>query len=233
MRDRVARAAVFPLEDRQWAPKIIIGGALGLALEALFVASGFLLSRELALEVSPLAQAGNFPALGFVLQVFKGALAAPQAEGMPEWRRWPALSLEGLLLFVLAMIYGILPLLLVISGFGLLMRGGVELVLGLVMMLLGMLAGLTLGFFLPMGVARYIEERRVEAAFNPALVWSKIRKVLADYVAAYLLGIGAFIAVSLIGTVPVLGVVVWPFLTFYLMVAGARLFGGVCSGASS
>ena len=232
MRNRVRRALAFPLEDREWLPKIVIGGGVGLALEALFVAAGFLLSHELSLEVSPLAQAGNFPALGFVLQVFQGALTTPQADAMPEWRRWPGLCLQGLLLFVLALGYGILPLLFVISGFSLLVSGGVKLTLGLVMMLLGMVAGLTLGFFLPIGVARYLEERRVEAAFNATVVWSRIRKVLAEYVAAYLIGIVSFIVAGLIGTIPVLGVLVWPFFTFYLMVAGARLFGGVCSGAA-
>ena len=231
MRDRLARAAAFPFEDRGWRSKLVIGGAVGLAVEALFVVVGFLFSRELALEASPLALVVNFPALGFVLRAFRGALAAPQAEAMPEWRRWPDLFLRGLLLFVLGLGYGILPLLLIISGLGLLVRGGVALVLGLVMMLLGMLAGLTLGFFLPMAVARYLEERRVEAAFHPALVWQSIRKVLAEYLAAYLLGIGSFIVVGLIGVIPYLGPMAWPFLTFYLLVAGARLFGGVCSGA--
>ena len=122
--------------------------------------------------------------------------------------------------------------LLIISGLGLLVRGGVALVLGLVMMLLGMLAGLMLGFFLPMAAARYLEERRVEAAFHPVLVWASIRKVLAEYLAAYLFGIASFIVVGLIGVVPYLGALAWPFLTFYLLVVGARLFGGVCSGAT-
>ncbi len=210
-------------------PKIVIGGAIGLTLEALFVALGFLISRELALEAAPLAQAGNFPALGFVLQVFQGAIAIPRENAMPEWRRWPGLCVQGLLVFVLALVYGILPLLFVVSGFGLLVKG--DLILGLVMMLLGMLAGLTLGFFFPMGVARYLEERRVEAALNPVVVWSRIRKVLAEYVAAYLFTMASFIAAGLVGAIPFLGVLVWPFLTFYLMVAGARLFGGVCSEA--
>ncbi len=230
MRNQVARALAFPLEERERMPRIVIGGAVGLALEALFVALGFLISGELALEAAPLAQAGNFPALGFALRVFQGALAVPQAEAMPEWRRWPGLCVQGLLVFVLALVYGILPLLFVVSGFGLLVKG--DLILGLVMMLLGMLAGLTLGFFFPMGIARYLEERRVEAALNPAGVWSRIRKVLAEYVAAYLFTIASFIAAGLIGAIPFLGVLVWPFLTFYLMVAGARLFGGVCSGAA-
>lgn len=232
MRNWVAKALVFPLEDRQWAPKIAIGGGAGLFLQSLFVGLGFLLSRELALEMSPLAQAANFPALGFVLQVFQGALTTPQADAMPEWRRWPGLCLQGLLVFVLALGYGIIPLLFIISGFSLLVSGGVKLTLGLAMMLLGMLAGLTLGFFLPMGLAHYLEERRIEAAFSATAVWSRIRKVLAEYVAAYLFGILAFIVAGLIGAIPVLGVVLWPFLTFYLMIVGARIFGKVCSGVA-
>ena len=232
MRNQVTRAAAFPFEDREWLSKILIGGGIGLALEALFVALGFLLSRELALEVSPLAQAGNFPALGFALRAFQGALTMPQADAMPEWKRWPGLCLHGLLLFVLALSYGIVPLLFVISGFALLVRGGEQLVMGLVMMLLGMLAGLTLGFFHPMAVARYLEERRIEAAFHPAVVWSRIRKVLAEYVAAYLFSIASFIVAGLIATIPYLGILVWPFLTFYLLVVGARLFGGVCSATA-
>ena len=231
MRNRAARALAFPLEDREWLPKIAIGGAVGLALQALFAGASYMFTRELAFELSPLAQAGNFPSLGFVLLVFQGALAAPQADAMPEWKRWPGLCLRGLVLFVLALGYGTLPLLLVILGFALLVSGGVALVLGLVMMLLGMLAGLTLGFFLPMAVARYLEERRVEAAFNPVAVWSRIKKVLAEYVAAYLLSIASLIVAGLVGTIPYLGVLAWPFLTFYLMVASARLFGDVCSGA--
>jgi len=232
IRNRAARALAFPLEDRDWLPKIAIGGAVGLALEALFVGFGYLFTRELAFEVSPLAQAANFPSLGFVLLVFQGALTAPQADAMPEWRRWPGLCLQGLVLFVLGLGYGIVPLLLIIVGFGLLVRWEVALVLGLVMMLLGMFAGLTLGFFLPMAVARYLVEGRVEAAFNPVAVWSRITKALAEYMAAYLLTIGSFIVAGLVGSIPYLGVLAWPFLTFYLLVACARLFGGVCSGAA-
>ena len=232
MRKRLASALAFPFEDREWPSKIAIGGAVGLAAEALFVAAGFLFSRELALAASPLALVANFPALGFVLQVFQGALRAPQAHAMPEWRRWNDLCLKGLLLFMLALGYGVVPLLFMVSGLGLFVRGGAAMVLGLIMMLLAMLAGLVLGFFLPMAVARYLEGRRVEAAFHPIVIWQNIRKVLAEYMAAYLAAIAAFIFVGLIGTVPFLGALAWPFLAFYLMVAGARLFGGVCLGAA-
>ena len=227
----MAKALAFPLGDREWLPKIVIGGGIGLLLEALFVGGGFLLTREFALSGSMLAQAANFPVLGFVLAAFQGALAVPQVDLMPPWERWPTLCAKGLLIFVLVMAYESIPLLFVISGFGLLVKGGAALVLGVVLMMLGMLAGIIAGFFLPMGIARYLLERRLEAALHPVAVWSRIRKVLAEYVAAYLLSLGLFIAAGLIGAIPALGVLLWPFLTFYLLVAGARLFGGVCSGA--
>lgn len=233
MRNRAARALAFPLEDRKWLPKLLIGGSVGLLLEALFVALGFLLTWELAPAGSLLAQAANFPVLGFTLATFQGALAVPQADVMPSWRQWPTLCAKGLLLFVLTMAYEIVPILFVISGFGLLVKGGAVLVLGVVLIMFGMLAGITAGFFLPMSIARYLLERRLEAALHPMAGWSRIRKVLAEYVAAYLLSIGLFMVAGLIGAIPTLGVVLWPFLTFYLLLAGAHLFGGVCSDMGS
>jgi len=232
MRERVARALAFPFEDPKWPSKLAVGGCVGLAAEALFVMVGFLVSRELAMAASPLALVANFPALGFVLQVFQGAQRAPQAHAMPEWRQWSDLCLKGLVLFMLALGYGVLPLLLIVSGLGLFVGGGMAMVLGLVMMFLGMLAGVTLGFLLPMAVARYLDGRRVEAAFHPIVIWLSIRKVLAEYMAAYLVTIGAFIVVGFIGALPFLGALAWPFLAFYLMVAGARLFAGVYLGAA-
>ncbi|CBE70029.1 MAG: DUF4013 domain-containing protein [Candidatus Methylomirabilis oxygeniifera] len=231
MLNRAAQALAFPLEDRRWLSKIAIGGSVGLILEALFVAVGFLLTREFALAGSLLAPAVNFPVLGFALATFQGALAVPQADSLPPWSRWSTLCAKGLLLFMLALAYEIVPFLFVISGFGLLVRGGVALNLGLVLMLLGTLTGITAGFFLPMGVAYYLKEQRLEAVLHPAVVWLRIRKVLTEYVEAYLLCLGSFIVAGLIGAIPILGLLVWPFLTFYLLVAGARLFGAICSDA--
>lgn len=231
MLNRAAKALAFPLEDRSWLPKIMIGGGIGLVLEALFVAVGFLLTRDVAPAGSLLAQAANFPALGFALATFQGAVTVPQADSLPPWSRWSTLCAKGLLLFGLAMAYETVPLLFVVSGFGLLVRGGAALVLGVALIMLGILAGITAGFFLPMGIARYLVERRLEAALHPAVVWLQIRTVLTDYIEAYLLSISLFIVAGLIGAIPTLGPLLWPFLTFYLLVAGARLFGGVCSSA--
>ena len=229
MLNRAAKAMAFPLGDRRWLPKIVIGGAVGLLLETLFVILGFLLTQEFALAGSLLAPAVNFPVLGFTLATFQGAMATPPAELLPSWSRWSTFCVKGLLLFVLVLAYEIVPLLFIISGFGLLVGGSVALTLGVVLMLLGMLIGITAGFFLPMGVARYLKEHRLEAVLHPTVVWLRIRKVLTEYVEAYLLSLGSFIVAGLIGAIPIVGLVLWPFLTFYLLVVGARLFGDVCS----
>lgn len=231
MLNRAAQAMAFPLEDRRWLPKIVVGGSIGLLLEALFVTLGFLLTREFALAGSLLAPAVNFPMLGFAVATFQGALVVPQADVLPSWSRWPTFWAKGLLLFVFVLAYEIVPFLFIISGFGLLTRGNIALNLGIVLMLLGMLLGITAGFFLPMGIAYHLKHRRLEAVLHPTVVWLQIRKVLTEYVEAYLLSLGSFVAAGLIGAIPILGPLVWPFLTFYLLVAGARLFGGVCSGA--
>ncbi|PWB79610.1 MAG: hypothetical protein C3F08_06375 [Candidatus Methylomirabilota bacterium] len=229
MLNRATQALVFPLGDRECLTKIAIGGGIGLLLETLFVAVSFLLTREFSLGGSLLAQAANFPALGFVLATFEGALAHPQTDSLPPWKPWSNLCVKGLFLFALTLAHEIVPALFVISGFGLLVKAGTRLVLGIVLIMVGMLAGITAGFFLPMGVARYLSERRLEAALHPAIVWLRIRKVLTEYVEAYLLSLGSLIIAGLIGAIPILGLLLWPFVTFYLFVAGARLFGGICS----
>lgn len=231
MLNRAAKAMTFPLGDRRWLPKIVIGGSIGLLLEVVFVTLGFLLTREFALAGSLLAPAANFPMLGFTLATFQGALAIPQDEVLPSWSRWSTFCATGLLLFVLVLAYEIVPFLFIVSGFGLLARGGIALNLGVVLMLLGMLLGITAGFFLPMGVAHYLKERRLEAVLHPTVVWLRIRKVLTEYVEAYLLSLGSLIVAGLIGAIPMVGLLVWPFLTFYLLVTGARLFGAICSSA--
>jgi hypothetical protein len=229
--NRAAKALAFPLGDRRWLPKIVIGGSIGLLLEVLFVTLGFLLTQEFALAGSLLAPAANFPVLGFTLATFQGALAVPQDEALPSWSQWSTFCARGLLLFVFILVYEIVPLLFIVSGFGLMVRGGIALNLGIVLMLLGMLLGITAGFFLPMGVAHYLKERRLEAVLHPTVVWLRIRKVLTEYVEAYLLSLGSLIVAGLIGAIPMVGLLVWPFLTFYLLVTGARLFGAICSSA--
>ena len=100
---------------------------------------------------------------------------------------------------------------------------------GMVLMVLGVLAGVFSLFFLPIALARYLAHRRLEAAFHPGLLWEGINGVLGEYVATYILCVGLYIAAGMCAAIPYFGALAWPFLFFYLLLVQARLFGEICA----
>jgi hypothetical protein len=231
MQLRIKTSARFPLEGVDWQRKLLMGGVTGLLLELAFVGLAYLASEEAAFGVAPLVVGLNFPAVGYILQVYRGTLLW-EVGALPEWENWPVLLRSGLATFSVALAYGVVPLFLLLVGLGLLVKGGVLLFLGMVLMVLGILAGLFMLFFLPMALARHLVQNRIEVAFHPGMLWDGINAVLAEYVATYLLSVGSFILAGLIAAVPYLGPLVWPFLWFYLMLVQARLFGEICAKAA-
>jgi hypothetical protein len=221
----------FPLEGPDWQRKLLLGGGTGLLLELIFVGLAYLASEEAAFGIAPLVVGLNFPALGYILEVYRATLL--KEVGAPlEWKNWTGLLRSGLAAFVVGLAYGLVPMLLLLLGLGQLVKGGVVLFLGMLLMVLGILAGVFTVFFLPMALAHYLVHRRIEVAFHPGILWEGINTVLAEYVATYLLSVGCYILAGLITAVPYLGPLVWPFLWFYLMLVQARLFGEICAKAA-
>jgi len=231
MQLRIRASARFPLAGMDWPRKLLIGGATGLLLELVFVGLAYLASEEAAFGLSPFVVGLNFPALGYILQVYRGTLRW-EAGALPEWENWPALMRSGLATFAVGLGYGVIPLLLVVTGFALLVKGGVLLFLGGVLIVLGVLAAVLVYFFLPMGLARYQAQSRIDVAFRPGILWGRINTVLVEYVAAYLLSLGSVLLAGLIAAIPYLGPLVWPVIWFYLMLVVARLFGEICAKAA-
>jgi len=225
---RIKASARFPLEGVDWQRKLLIGGVTGLLLELLFVGLAYLASGEAAFGLAPYVVILNFPALGYIYQVYAGTIRRELATP-PEWRDWPVLLGRGLIVFAVCLVYGALPLLMLILGLGLLVKGGVILFVGMVVMVLGLLAGIFSLFFLPMALARYIEQGRIEAAFHPGLLWAGIDAGLAEYVAVYLLAVGAHIVAGMVAALPYFGPLLLPFLWFYMMLVLVRLFGEICA----
>jgi len=91
------------------------------------------------------------------------------------------------------------------------------------------LVGLFVLFFLPMALAYFLARRRLEAAFHPSLLWDGINSVLAEYMATYLISVATYIVAGLLAAVPYLGLLVSPFVFYYLMLVQARLFGEICA----
>ncbi len=231
MQLRISTSARFPLEGVDWQRKLLLGGATGLLLELLFVGLAYLAFEEAAFGIAPLVVSLNFPALGYILEVYRKTLLR-ETGSLPEWENWPGLLRSGLATFVVGLAYGVVPLLLLLLSLGLLVKGGTLLLLGMVLMVLGVLAGVFMLFFLPMALARYLIQRRIEVVFHPGILWEGINAVLAEYVATYLLCVGCYILAGLIAAIPYLGPLAWPFLWFYLMLVQARLFGGICAKAA-
>jgi hypothetical protein len=224
---RIKASARFPLEGVDWQRKLLIGGLTGLLLELLFVGLAYLMSEEAPFGLAPYVVILNFPALGYIYQTYAGTIRW-ELGTLPEWKDWATLLGRGLMVFGVGLVYGTIPLLVLLLGLGLLVKGGVILFVGMVLMVLGVLAGIFSLFFLPMALARYIEQRRIEAAFHPGLLWTGINAVLAEYVAVYLLAVGAHIAAGMVAAVPYLGPLLMPFLWLYIMLVLARLFGEIC-----
>lgn len=224
-------SAKFPLGGTDWPRKLLIGGATGFFLELVFVGLAYLASEEAAFGVAPLAVIVNLPVLGYVLESYEGTLHG-RLSSLPEWERWSQLFSGGLVGFFIALAYGIVPLLLVLFGLSLLVKGGIVLFTGMALMVLGVLAGVFTVFFLPMAFAGYLTRRRIEAAFHPATIFGGINKILTEYVAAYVLSIGLFILAGMLAAIPYFGPLVWPFLWFYLLLVQARLFGEICAGVA-
>ncbi len=231
MQLRIRASARFPLAGVDWPRKLLIGGATGLLLEVVFMGLAFLVSEEAAIGIAPLVVGLNFPALGYILQVYRGTLRW-EVGALPEWENWPGLIRSGLTAFGVGLAYEILPILVLLVGLSVLVKGGVVLFLGMVLMVLGILAGVFMLFFVPMALAKHIGERRIEAAFHPFVLWDGIKMVLVEYMGAYFLSLGSFILASLVALIPYLGPLVWPCVWFYLMLVQARLFGEICAKAA-
>ncbi len=231
MRLRIRTSLWFPLEGVDWARKLLIGGITGLLIEVILVGLTFIVSDEAAFGLAPLAVMLNFPALGYILRVYERTLRK-ELEALPDWEDWLGLLRRGLAGFAISLMYGVLPLLLILLGLGLLVKGGLVVFFGMVLMVLGVLAGVFVLFFLPMAMARFLSKRRIEAAFHPGILWEGIDAILAEYVATYLLSVGLFILGGVVAAVPYVGGVLWPFLCFYLTLVQARLFGEICAKVS-
>jgi hypothetical protein len=225
---QIKTAIRFPFEQSDAPRKLLIGGATGLLLQLIFVGLAYFASEEAAFGIAPLAVMVNLPVFGYAVLAYEDILRHEDAR-LPEWEDWPRLFSIGLVGFGIAAAYGIVPLLFLLFGLGLLVKGGVMLLLGMILMVLGVLAGVFVLFFLPVALAAYLVTRRLEAVFHPRTLWGGIDKILGEYAATYLLCLGLLIGSGMIAAVPYLGALTWPFLWFYLLLVVAHLFGRACA----
>ena len=198
----------FPMQDKDWVMKIIIGGIL---------------------TIIPIV---NFISFGYMFKVMKNSIN--KTPGMPEWKGFTDLFVKGLILFVIELVFLIIPIIIfgAVAGFSALsaVTGGVSDPLGFVLAILpalfiGGILILIIGFILPMAIAMYAKSDKIGDAFKISESLNRIKSIFGEYLISYIIIVIFGIILGLIGLIPIIGWILSFFGTFYLGVAALNMFG--------
>lgn len=163
----------------------------------------------------------NFLCAGYLVEIMANAIG--EKEEMPAWENWGTKFINGLLVFIISLIYMIIPVLIIITGGGLssITGGGMSL-----SVILAVITGLAIWFILPMAIANFAATGNFGSAFNFALIFSYICTVLGTYVGIYLVSIAFIFALALVNAIPLMGWIIGILGGFYMGCVMSFLFGG-------
>lgn len=205
-------AITYPTESDDWIVTVLIGGVLSFL--------GFL--------IIPV-----FIVYGYLVRAIRANL-----EGEPEpptFGDWGELIVDGLKVFVIGLVYMIVPLIVMFVTVGasvaaMLTGGEAATAAGIGTLIVGLLAtfvlGLIFGYFAVVGIVNFTHEDRFGAAFD----FGTLRDVGfdSDFAVPWLVAVGLFLAVSIIvnvlNIVPGLGALVGVFLNFYVLIVASNLW---------
>jgi hypothetical protein len=199
-------------ESDGWVKTVVIGGLLTLL--------GFLVVPTVLVA-------------GYLVRVLRGTMHGD--DDAPRFDDWGDLAGDGIRAFAIAVVYGLVPALLIAVTAGLaaavagpgprsgLVVGAVTFVGGLLALALGLLAA----YIVPAAVANYAEQDSFRAGFAV----DDLRPVLTSgtYATAWVMGfaviLGAGIVAAALNVVPLLGTVVGAFVSFYAITAAYYIVG--------
>jgi hypothetical protein len=214
------RALKFPFSGEGWMLKFILGGALCTLASLLnfvpFVGWLFWILISLA-------------PLGYAYGVFEDRLTG-KAGSLPAWTAWGDLVYRGFFVFLIVLVYGIVPGVLYTVGEFLWTAGGFASLFGVPFVILGVGIGLAVSFLLPMAFAVYAGEGEFLAAvFRWNRIVERIWLVQKEYFAAWLAGLVLLLALLFLRLhILFLGWILYSFGFFYFLLVAAYLFGEVC-----
>jgi len=216
----IGESIKYPTTDNDWIKKVVIGGILGMI---------------------PIV---NFIVQGYYLKILKGSIE--NKSGMPEWEDWGNLFIKGLIVFIISIIYMLIPIIVIsISVGGAILAaisGGTEAMIaaigaaagGLLIAFILMLISLLL---LPMALAIYAKEESFGSAFRFGEIINRIFSNFGSYILVYLviivLGIIVGIITGILNIIPYLGMVIAIFANFYIVAVAANMFGEVYTNSKA
>ncbi|WP_049935791.1 DUF4013 domain-containing protein [Haloplanus natans] len=199
-------------ESDGWVKTVVIGGLLTLL--------GFLVVPTVLVA-------------GYLVRVLRGTMHGD--DDAPRFDDWGDLAGDGIRAFAIAVVYGLVPVLLVAVTAGLaaavagpgprsgLVVGAVTVVGGLLALAFGLLAA----YIVPAAVANYAEQDSFRAGFAV----DDLRPVLTSgtYATAWVMGFAVILVAGMVtavlNVVPLLGTVVGAFVSFYAITAAYYIVG--------
>jgi hypothetical protein len=210
---------MYPTRDKEWSVKMIIG---------------------IALSLLPVV---NFFCTGYAYRIFKAGLEG-KPPTMPEWGEWGDIFMQGFMIFLLRLVYFLIPLVflgtgsvLLISAFVLKERTGLFpegiILPAAVFIGVGAILAIVAAVLFPMALALYAKNgERFGAALRIWEVVHNIFKAFDEYAVAVVLMISVFFAYFVLSAIPYLGILIAVLLTFYIKyLFYYALFGSACAGA--
>lgn len=202
----------FPSKDSEWIQKVLIGGVIA---------------------IIPIV---NLIVCGYLLKVMKGAM--DNKPSMPKWEDWGNLFMNGLMAAIIGLIYMIIPTLILLISAGSIVAAALsrntELLIGAAAgaaggFLIALLLAVVLGFLIPMALSLYVKENSIGAAFRFKEVLSRIKSVFGDYLMVYIVVIALSFILVVLSRIPVLGLLIMIFGSFYIGAVAYNMFGKVCA----
>jgi hypothetical protein len=202
----------FPMEDKDWVMKIIIGGILSLPI--LF-----------------------FIAFGYEFKVMKNSINLKPE--MPEWKGFADLFVKGIFVFIIGLLYLIIPAIIGSIGIvtGVLSTMAID-IFQPINMLSGILTSSAIGIFfiaallmlialfiLPMAIAMYAKSDNFGDSFKFGEIFNRIKSIFGEYVVSYIILILLLIISGIIGLIPFIGWLLGLFATFYIFIVASNMFG--------
>lgn len=198
----------YPMESDDWIKTNLIGGVL--------IFFGFLLI--------PL-----FFVYGYIIETIGGWLADDSAP--PVFDDWGELLGSGVQAWLISIVYLLVPLIVAgvtIGGSITAMATGSEIgaAAGTGSLFVGLtvsaILSLAFGYLSVVALVNFAREGRFGAAFDFGVI--KTVALDQDYAIAWLVSVGVFALVGIVGMVPFLGWIITPFATFYAAIIAANLW---------
>lgn len=205
-------AVTYPMESDDWIVTVLIGGVM-LFLSFLIIPA--------------------FIAYGYLVRAIRSNL-----DGEPEpptFGDWGELFVDGLKVFVIGLVYMLIPLAVIIFTTGtavlaMFTGGEAGAAAGAGTLMIGMLVGFVLslvfGYLAVVGIVNYAHEGSFGSAFDIGTI--KEVGLDGDFAVPWLISVGIFIAAGFItgvlNIIPFLGALVGVFLNFYALIVAANLW---------